>query len=174
MEVLESTNHTSSGLRAIHRVRSMFHDEHSATIGVACVHSTTIFIVGVVPVRSGILFVVGIVRVVRELSACGCRFPHLLSALFFVVAEFPAISAFSCVLTTQAGVETPPSCESSSWASILQPKLGVVVVGRTSSALSLAESASRSSVSSSSIRVCVEHVAFRVIAPCTLVVFFDQ
>ena len=152
----------------------MFHHEHSATIGVACVHSATIFVVGVVPVRSGILFVVGIVRVVRELSACGGRFPHLLSALFFVVAEFSAIPAFGCVLTTRTGVEAPPSCEGSSLASVLWPKLGVVVVGRTSTALSLAESASCSSASSSSVRVRVEHVAFRHIAPCTHVVFFDQ
>ena len=135
----------------------MFHHEHSATIRVACVHSATIFIVGVVPVRSNILFVVGIVRVVRELSACGGRFPHLLSALFFMVAEFSAIPAFGCVLTARAGVETPPSCKGSSLASVLRAKLGVVVVGRTSVALSLAESASRSSASSSSVRVRTHH-----------------
>ena len=39
--------------------------------------------------------------------------------------------------------------------------------------LSLAESASRSSASSSSIRVRVEHVAFRLIGPFTQVVFFE-
>ena len=152
----------------------MFHHEDSATVGVACIHSAMIFVVGVVPVRSGILFVVGIVRVVRELSACGGRFPHLLSALFFVVAEFSAISAFGCVLMTRAAVETPPSCEGTSLASVLRPKLGVVVVGRTSATLSLAKSASRTSASSSSVRVCVEHVAFQLIAPCTHVLFFDQ
>ena len=151
----------------------MFHHEHSATIGVACIHSATIFVVGVVLVRSGVLFVVGIVRVVRELSACGGRFPYLLSALFFVVAEFSAIPAFGCVLATRTGVEAPPSCEGSSLAPVLWSILGVVV-GRTSAALSLAESASRSSASSSSVRVRVEHVAFRLIAPCTHVVFFDQ
>ena len=152
----------------------MFHHEHSATIGVACVHSATIFVVGVLPVHSSILFVVRIMCVIREFSACGSRFPHLLSALFFVVAAFSAIPAFGCILAARARVETPPSCEGSSLASVLRPKLGVVVVGRTSSALSLAKSASRSSASSSSIRVRVEHVAFSLIAPCTHVVFFDQ
>ena len=152
----------------------MFHHEHSATIGVACVHSATIFVVGVVPVHSAILFVVGIVCVICELSACGGRFPHLLSALFFVVALISAIPAFGCVFTARARVKTPPSCEGSSLASVLWPKLGVVVVGRTSAALSLSESTSRSSASSSSVRVRVEHVALRLIAPCTHVVFFNQ
>ena len=104
----------------------MFHHEHSAMIGVACVHSTMIFVVGVVLVHSGVLFVVRIVRVVRELSVCGGRFPHLLSALFFVVAKFSAVPAFGHILTTQTGVEAPPSCEGSSLASVLWPKLGVV------------------------------------------------
>ena len=150
----------------------MFHHKHSATVGVAWVHSA--FVVGVVSVHSSILFVVGIVCVIRELSACGGRFPHLLSALFFVVVEFSAIPAFGRVLMTRTGVEAPPSCEGSLLASILWPKFGVVVVGQTSTALSLAESASRSSASSSSVRVRVEHVAIRLIAPCTHVVFFDQ
>ena len=102
----------------------MFHHEHSAMVGVACVHSSMIFVVGVLPVHSVIIFVVRIVRVIRELSAYGGRFAHLLSALFFVVVEFSVISAFGCILTTRAGVETPPSCEGSSLASVLRPKLG--------------------------------------------------
>ena len=57
----------------------MFHHEHSATVGVVCIHSATIFLLGVVPV-------------IREFSACGSRFALLLFALFFaVVAEFSVV-----------------------------------------------------------------------------------
>ena len=139
----------------------MFHHAHSTTVGVVCIHSATIVVVGVVPIHTAILFVVRIVCVIRELPACGSRFPHLLLALFFVVAEFSAIPAFSCVLKTRAGVETPPSCKGSSLASVLRPNLGVVVVGRTSFALSSAESASRSSASGLLVKSTTARVVCR-------------
>ena len=54
---------------------------------------------------------------------------------------------------------------------VLFPNLGVVFISRTSS---LAESASCSDASSSSIQMCVEHVAFRNVAPCSNMVSFNQ
>ena len=133
-----------------------------------------IFIVGVVRIHSTTIFVVAIVCVIRDLSACESRFLLLLSALFFVMVELSTISAFDCVLMARARVKAPPSCKGSSMASVLRSRLGVVFLGRTLSALFSVESASRSSTSSSSVRVHVVHVAFRCITPCTHVVFFDQ
>ena len=68
--------------------------------------------------HSDMVFVVGVGRVVRELSACGSRLVLLLSALFFVVAKFSAISAFDRALSARAIMEAPPSSKGSSMASI--------------------------------------------------------
>ena len=140
----------TSRSRGRHRICSMSHQEHSAMV-----------------------FVVGVGGIICELSACGSRFTLLLSTLCFVVADCSAIFAFSGVLTVQTGMEAPSS-EGSSMAPVLRPKLGVVFVRCILSASSLAESASCSVTSSSSVRLCVEHVAFRGVAPWENMVFFNQ
>ena len=114
--------------RGRHIIFSMFHHEHSAMV-----------------------FVVGVYRVIRELSAYGSGLTLLLSALFFMVANFSAISVLGSILAVRAGIESPPSSEGSSIALVLRPKLGVVFVGHTLFASSLTELASCSSASSSSV-----------------------
>ena len=59
-------------------------------------------------------------------------------------------------------------------SSMTSVKLGIVFVGRTLSTSSLAESASCWVASSSSIRMCVEHVALRGVALCLNKVFYNQ
>ena len=88
-EAPESTNHTSSGLRALFEVEA---DIEFALCFIMNIPPRSELRAYIVPVHSGILFVVGIVSVVRELLACGSRFPHFLLAFFFVVAEFSPIS----------------------------------------------------------------------------------
>ena len=104
-EAPESTNHMSSGLRALVKVEA--HIEFSL-----CLITNFLYV-----------FIVAVGQVVRELSACGSRFTLLLSALFFVVTGFSAISAFGGVLAAQTGMEAPPSSEGSTMASFLRPKL---------------------------------------------------
>ena len=54
--------------------------------------------------HSAKVFVVGVGGVIRELSACGSLFTLLLLALFFLVDDFTAISAFSEVLSAWTGM----------------------------------------------------------------------
>ena len=113
--------------RGRHRIFSMSHHEHSP-----------------------MAFIVGVGGVIRELSACGSRLTLLLSILFFVVDDFVAVSVFDLLLSAWTNMEAPPSSEHSSIVSTFLPKLGIVFIGHTSSASSLAKAASCSAASSSS------------------------
>ena len=128
----------SNWSRGWHRIGSMSHDEHLAMV-----------------------VIVGVSDVIGELSTCGSRLTYLLLTLFFVVADFTAISTFDWVLSAWTGTEALPSSERSYIVYVFLLKSGVIFVGQTSSASSLAESASSySRTFSSSVQLCVEHVTF--------------
>ena len=133
-------------------MRSVPHHKHSATI-----------------------VVVGVGGVVCELSACGGRLTLLLPTLCLIVAEFATISILNIVVMLARFVMIAPSSTRGSTSRVCGFLLivKVVVVGLPLIVLALAESASfATTLSSSSIRVQIEHVSLHIV-PRLNMIFFD-
>ena len=96
--------------------------------------------------NSATIVVVGIRRIVRELSVDRGEVPFLLSALLFVVAEFPIVPAFDRVIVMMiwSGRMTPPSAKLPRSVYGLFPMMGITFSGRLtmSAFVSSAESSS--------------------------------
>ena len=125
--------------------------------------------------QSTIIVVFGVSGVIGELPACRPQLTLLLSALLFVVVEFSTLPAFDRVVAmARTGRMAPPSTELPRISRIDLPMVGVVFSCQLPLSPSAESTSISSSESSSIVRLGVEDLTIRCIAPFSSMIFFHQ